>query len=79
MENRMTIAQNAIARLAARDGVTPEYVRAQIKIAMLNGLSSDDPKIRAFWDAIPRVGALPTPEEFILYTAERVKRRARGL
>lgn len=70
----LEIAENAIKKLAQRDGVTVEYVRTQMKIAMLNGLCSEDPKIKAYWQSIPCEGDVPTPEEFIAYTAKVVKK-----
>lgn len=69
------IAEDAIKKIAKRDGVSVEYVRKQMQIAMLNGLCSTDPKIKEFWDSIPREGDIPTPEELILYTAGIVKHR----
>ena len=33
-------AQSAIKKIADRDGVSVDYVRKQIQLAMLNGLSS---------------------------------------
>lgn len=74
-KTRLRVAQGAIKKIAERDGVSVEYVRKQMQIAMLNGLCSTDPKIKKFWDSIPREGDIPTPEELILYTAEIVKHR----
>jgi hypothetical protein len=37
---------------------------------MLNGLVSDDPRVKAYWQSIPHEGEIPTPEEFIAYTAD---------
>lgn len=69
------IAEDAIKKIAERDGVSVEYVRKQMQIAMLNGLCSTDPKIKKFWDSIPKEGDIPTPEELIVYTAEIAKHR----
>nr|WP_288829638.1 hypothetical protein [uncultured Clostridium sp.] len=69
-KDRLNIAQNAIKKIAKRDGVSVNYVRKQMKIAMLNGLSSTDPQIKQFWDNIPREGEIPTPEELIIYIAQ---------
>ena len=71
----LEIAENAIKKLAQRDRVSVEYVRTQMKIAMINGLCSDDPKIKAYWQSIPCEGDVPTPEEFIAFTANEVKKR----
>lgn len=70
MDKKMLrIAENVLLRLAQRDGVTVEYIRKQMQIAMLNGLASTDPQIKAYWARIPREGAVPTPEELVVYTA----------
>jgi hypothetical protein len=70
-----SVAENAIRKIALREGVSIEYVRTQMKIAMLNGLCSTDPEVKAFWDGIPREKEAPTPEELIIYIAEVVKRK----
>ena len=44
-KREIEIAERAIARIALENHTTVEEVRLQIKIAMLNGLVSDDPKI----------------------------------
>ena len=69
------VAENAIRKIAEREGVSTEYVRKQMQIAMLNGLCSTDPKVKAFWDAVPREKDIPTPEELILYISETVRRK----
>jgi len=69
------VAENAIRKIAERDGVSTEYVRKQMQIAMLNGLCSTDPKIKAFWAAVPCEKDIPTPEELILYISETVRRK----
>ena len=66
-------AQSAIKKIADRDGVSVDYVRKQIQLAMLNGLSSTDPQVKGYWNSIPRNGEIPTPEELIIYVAETVK------
>lgn len=70
------VAENAIRRIAERDGVSMEYVRKQMQIAMINGLCSTDPKVKAFWAAVPRENEVPTPEELIIYISETVKRKS---
>lgn len=71
-KDRLNLAQNAIKKIAKRDGVSVNYVRKQMKISMLNGLSSTDPQIKQFWDSIPNEGEISTPEELIIYIAEIV-------
>lgn len=52
----------------------PTHSTEASKIAMINGLVSDDPRQKAYWKSIPREGDIPTPEEFIAYTADVVRK-----
>lgn len=72
---KLSVAENAIRKIAIREGVTIEYVRKQMQIAMINSLCSSDPEVKAFWDSIPREKEVPTPEELIIYISEIVKRK----
>lgn len=74
-KQKMSAAENAIRKIALREGVTVEYVRKQMQIAMINGLCSSDSDVKAFWDSIPREKEVPTPEELIIYISEMVKRK----
>lgn len=65
-------ADRAIRTLAMREGKTVEYIRSQMKIAMLAGLSNQNPEIQEKWKMIPCKGELPTPEELITYLALNV-------
>lgn len=69
-------ARNAIKKLAERDGVSVDYVRKQMQLAMLNGLCSTDPQVKMYWNSIPCEGEAPTPEELIAHLAETAKRRS---
>lgn len=73
-KGKLNIARNSIKEIAKRDGVSVEYVRKQMKTAMLGGLCSTDPQIKQFWDSVPREGETPTPEELIIYITQIVKR-----
>lgn len=72
---KQSAAEKAIREIAQREGITTEYVRKQIQVAMLNGLCSTNPRVKAFWDSIPRNKEVPTPEELIIYISEMVKRK----
>ena len=69
MRNRRMDAEEAIRILAMRDGLAIEEVREQMELAMAEGLGSEDPRIRARWEEIPRKGGTPIPEELIGYLA----------
>lgn len=71
--HKKTAAENAIQAIAAREGVTVEEARAHIQLAIRAGMRNPDPAIRTEWQKIPCEGDMPTPEEFILYVAERVR------
>ena len=74
-KKKQIIAENAIRTIAEREGVTIAYVRKQMQIAMINGLCSTDPKIKAFWNSIPREMDIPTPEELIMYVSGMIKKK----
>lgn len=73
-KRKIESARCALKQIAAKNNTTVEEVRTQIKIAMINGLVSDDPKQKAYWQSIPCEGEVPTPEEFIAYTADVVRK-----
>lgn len=39
-------AERAIQELAIREGKTVEYIRSQMKLAMLSGLCNPDPQVQ---------------------------------
>lgn len=65
-------AEQAIRTLAMREGKTVEYIRSQMNLAILAGLSNQDPDIQARWEKIPCKGEIPTPEELITYLAAHI-------
>ena len=73
-KEKIAIAKRAIEQIARNNNTTVDDVRLQIKVAMMNGLVSEDPKIKAYWQSIPHEGNVPTPEEFIAYTADFVRK-----
>jgi len=74
-KDKLKTVEDAIEAIARRDGVSVAHVRHRIRVAMRDGFGSADPKIRAFWDGIPREGAVPTPEEFVLFICELAEKR----
>jgi len=65
----------AISKLARRKGVSEAEIRKEIQIAIDMGMANPDPNARALWEEMMRKGIKPTPDEFIVYMAERVKRK----
>ena len=74
-KTQLLSAHKAIQEIALREGESVEHVRNEIKIAMEYGLKSSDPAIKAFWESIPCVDNIPTPEELIAFTSGIVKQR----
>lgn len=65
-------AQQAIATIALREGISTEQVRTQIKLAMLCGLVNNDSQVQSAWGHIPHDGEVPTPEELIAFCADKL-------
>lgn len=42
-------AERAIRTLAMKEGKTVEYIRSQMKLAMISGLCNPDPQVQANW------------------------------
>jgi len=63
----------AIKQIARTNGVSIADVRREMEIAIDTSLYNPDPEIQAFWEPYIRNGQKPTPEEFILYMAKKVK------
>ena len=64
-----------IIRQIARDNhVTEEEVRRDMKEAMDAGRNNPDPAVQAKWAGFEYAAEEPTVEEFILWTAEIVKK-----
>ena len=68
-------ARKAIVGIAVKEGVSVEHVKAQINACIQAGMADPDPSVQATWDAIPRSGDFPTPEELVAWAAYRVKHR----
>ena len=71
--NALDLARQAIHSVAEEHGTTEQEVREEMMNAMRAGMDNPDPKIRAMWDAIPRVGPEPTVEEFIAWAAAHIQ------
>ena len=68
----------ALQEVAAANNTTVEEVRKEIMIAMEAGLSNPDAAVQALWREIPCKGDKPTPEEFIAFIKEKVKKESNG-
>lgn len=63
----------AMEQVAAKNGVSVAEVRKEIAIAIDEAFSNADPDVQARLAKISRTGDRPTPEEFIVYMAEKIK------
>ena len=72
MKKKTCDAERTIRTIAMREGKSVEYIRSQMKLAMLSGLQNPDPDVQANWKKIPCKGDTPTPEELITYLAAHV-------
>lgn len=63
-------ASKAIQKLARRENISVQEVRAEMEKAIQAAYDNPEQEIRDFWKQIPRKGEIPTPEEFITYMAE---------
>ncbi len=58
-------AKKAFTIIAKRDGVSVGHVRAEIQRAIDAGMANPDPRVQAFWKAVPHTGERPSPEDVI--------------
>lgn len=72
-QSRQIMAAIALKRIALREGKTTAEIREEIRKAILIGLCSQDPRVKAYWKRIPCEGMVPTPEDVILFLADEVK------
>lgn len=67
--------KKAISKVALKNGVSENEVRAEIQKVIDKCMKNNDPKTMELWKKIPRKGKKLTPEEFIDYMAESVRRK----
>ena len=63
----------AIRKIARQEGVSPEYVYAEMQKAIRFGRSNLDPSAQDFWRKIAPNGEAPTPEKFIEIIVKELK------
>lgn len=59
--------------LARERNMTVEEIRGMISAQIEKGWNSSEPKKRAQWRKIPCCGEIPTPDEWLQYTVERLQ------
>lgn len=68
-------AKNAISKLALENGISARELLEEMQKAIDEGMNSTEPKVIKLWEKVPRKGEKPTPEEFIDYTAKKVRKQ----
>jgi len=53
--------------IGKQNGIPKEQVRAEMQLAMEEGMKNPDPMVQEQWRKIPRKGSQPTLEEFVEY------------
>lgn len=62
--------EHLFERLARERNITVKEMRAIISARIEKGVNDPDPEKRAQWEKIPRVGDIPTPDEWLEYVVE---------
>lgn len=70
--------ENLFERLAHERNITVEDMKKIISARIEKGLHDPDPEKRKSWAAIPCVGDVPTPEEWLKYAVEKLEESNRG-
>lgn len=65
--------ENFFERLARERNITVEEMKQIISDRIKRGLHNPDPEKRKSWEAIPCVGDIPTPEEWLKYAVEKLE------
>ena len=71
---QLAAARRAMEVIAVREGISVEEVRREISLAILMA----QPRDAGIVSEIPCAGAVPTPEELIVYCAARIQREQRN-
>ena len=72
------MAEHLFERLARERGITVEEMRAIISERIERGWNDPDPEKKAQWRKIPCAGEIPTPDEWLKYTVERLEEEGRS-
>ena len=65
--------EHLFERLARERGISVEEMRKIISARIEKGWNDPDPEKRAQWRKIPCAGDLPTPDEWLQYSVERLR------
>ena len=71
---RKSKGKKAIEQVALKNGISVAEARREIELAIDAAIANPDPKAQEFWDKYIKDGRKPTPEEFIVYMADKIKK-----
>lgn len=77
-EKELKAAAGIITQIAREHHMPEEQVRSDMQEAMNAARANPDPAAQAQWASFHYAGAAPTPEEFILWLAEKAKKVTGG-
>jgi len=66
--------ERTLQKIADGEGVSLNEIRREIEISIEAAQNDPDPKIQALWKSMPHKGGKITPEEFIAYITEIIKK-----
>ena len=69
--------EHIFERLVRERNITVEEMRAIISSRIVKGWNDSDPEKRAQWRMIPCAGEIPTPDEWLRYTVEKLQEEGR--
>lgn len=72
------MGEHLFEKLARERGITVEEMREIISVRIEKGMNDPDPKKRAQWEAIPRKGEIPTPDEWLHYAVTTLEEEGNG-
>lgn len=73
------MGEHIFERLARERNITVEDMRTMIFRRIEKGWNDKNPEKRRQWRNIPCEGEMPTPEEWLCYVVEKVKRMDRKI
>ncbi len=69
--------EHIFERLDRERNITVEEMRAIISARIEKGWNDPDPEKRAQWRKIPCAGEIPTPDEWLRYAVEKLRKEGR--
>ncbi len=69
--------EHIFERFARERGINAEEMRAIISARIERGWNNPDPEKREQWRKIPCAGEIPTPDEWLKYVVEKLRKDGR--